>query len=289
MFFRRILFDKSFKLDDNNLIFKNCIGFNYKNIYDDNYVAQGFTISNDFCIISAYSKSHDSSRIYLYEKNGSFNKFVELDNNAHVGGIAYDYTNNILFVTGSAGKINVYDYNELISGNILKYNVDINISKVIGENTSAATISICDNKLYACTFEGVGKMVVFTLNFLDGKIKVIDNKVIDNLPSAIQGISVFKYNEKLYYLFSQSYGRLKSIIKLYDDNFCFLRQAKLKYIGIEGIDIDYTGNVCCIFENGIDNMKKIHLTNFVFGNNLYKEYKFYLRANYYRKKCSIIK
>ena len=51
MFFRRILFDKSFKLDDNNLIFKNCIGFNYKNIYDDNYVAQGFTISNDFCII----------------------------------------------------------------------------------------------------------------------------------------------------------------------------------------------------------------------------------------------
>ena len=72
MFFKRTLFDKSFRLEDNLLIFKNTVCFNYKNIYDDNYVVQGFTISRDYCMISAYSKFKSKSRVYLYEKNGMF-------------------------------------------------------------------------------------------------------------------------------------------------------------------------------------------------------------------------
>ena len=36
LFFRKKLFDKTFRLDDEKLLFKNIISFSYKNIYDDN-------------------------------------------------------------------------------------------------------------------------------------------------------------------------------------------------------------------------------------------------------------
>ena len=45
---------------------------------------------------------------------------------------------------------------------------------------SAATLYFYDNKLYVCTFEGIGKMVIFDLEFSKNKIRVVDKKLIDN-------------------------------------------------------------------------------------------------------------
>mgnify|MGYP003318198011 CR=1 FL=1 len=73
------MFDKSFRLDDDNLLFKNTIIFNYKNIYDDNYVVQGFCIAKDYCLVTAYNKFGAKSRVYLYEKTGIFKKYIDLD------------------------------------------------------------------------------------------------------------------------------------------------------------------------------------------------------------------
>ena len=125
LFSKKTLFDKSFRLDDDNLLFKNTIIFNYKNIYDDNYVVQGFCIAKDYCLVTAYNKFGAKSRVYLYEKTGVFKKYIDLDNSSHVGGISYDYLNNIVYITGYWGKIYAYDYYELISGNIIKYDSDI--------------------------------------------------------------------------------------------------------------------------------------------------------------------
>lgn len=263
MIFRKPLFNRFFKLDDESLLFKNTICFNYKNIYDDNYVIQGFTISRDYSLVSAYNKFHAKSRVYLYEKNGRFNKYVELDNSNHVGGISYDYINDLVYITGSKGNIDVYSYPELICGNIVKVKSDINISNVLGDVLSAATVYFYNNKLYVCTFEGIGKMFIFDLGFSKNKVSVVASKMIDNLPPAIQGVSVFKYDDKIYYLFSQSYSKLNSVIKLFDDKFDFLGQYKLKDIGVEGIDIDYTGNVCCVFENGVNTLKKVHIMDVI--------------------------
>ena len=51
---------------------------------------------------------------------------------------------------------------------------------------------------------------------------------------------------------------------MYDENFNFIAQYVLKDIGLEGIDVDYTGNVCGVFENGISRIKKIHVSDIVF-------------------------
>ena len=289
LFSKKKLFDKTFLLDDKSLLFKNCINFSYSNIYNDNYVVQGFTISRDYCMISAYNKFKAKSRIYLYEKNGVFKKYVDLDNSAHVGGIAYDFINDFVFVTGSWGVINAYSFPELIGGNVARIECNLDISKVISGVTSAATIYFYDNKLYACTFEGIGKMVVFDLDISKNKVKVVNEELINNLPSAIQGICVFKHNDKLYYLFSQSFSRLHSIIKLFDDSFNFLGQYKLKEIGLEGIDIDYSGNICGVFENGIDRTRKVHLSDIVQSRSNMLDKKYYTKGVYFQEKLVNLK
>ena len=283
LFTKKKLFDNYFKLDDDKLLFKNCISFSYKNIYDDDYVVQGFTISKDFCLITAYNKFKSNSRVYIYEKNGFFKCYVELDNNSHVGGITFDYINNIIYITGSSGRIFAYDYYELVSGNILKYDCDINIRNLV-DDSSAATVYFYDSKLYVCTFDSIGKIIIYDLEVKKKKINIINSKVIDNLPSAIQGVCVYKYLDNLYYLFSQSYSKLSSKIKLYDSNFLFLGEKKLKEIGLEGIDIDYTGNIFGVFENGIDKIGKVHISNI--NNNFSKvsEKKFSLGATNFRNR-----
>ena len=282
MIFRKSLFDRCFKLDDNSLLFKNTICFNYKNIYDDNYVPQGFTISRDYSLVSAYNKFRAKSRIYLYEKNGKFNKYI--DNSNHVGGISYDYINDLIYITGSKGNIDVYSYPELICGNILKVKSNINISDILGDVTSAATLYFYNNKLYVCTFEGIGKMIVFNLEFSKNKVNVIDSKLINNLPPAIQGVCTFRHSDKFYYLFSQSYSKINSVIKLFDEKYNFLGQYVLKDIGLEGIDIDYTGNVCCVFENGVNTLKKIHIMDVICRKKKHLENKLYDKGNKFLEK-----
>ena len=289
LFSKKTLFDKSFRLDDDILLFKNTIIFNYKNIYDDNYVVQGFCIAKDYCLVTAYNKFKAKSRVYLYEKTGIFKKYIDLDNSSHVGGISYDYLNNIVYITGYWGKIYAYDYYELISGNVIRYDSDIDISSMIDGVVSAATLYFYNNKLYVCTFEGIGKMVIFDLEFSKNRIRVVDKKLINNLPSAIQGICVFEKDNKLYYLFSQSYSKLNSCIKLYDSRFSFLGQIKLKEIGIEGIDIDYSGNICSIFENGIDKIKKVHISELTHRINNSLDKKFYAKGIKFQEKLVNLK
>ncbi len=284
LFFRKKLFDKTFRLDDEKLLFKNIISFSYKNIYDDNYVVQGFTISRDYAIISDYNKFRAKSRIYLYEKSGVFSKYIELDNSSHVGGISYDYINDLVYVTGSHGVINVYSYPELIGGCLVRVDSELDISKVLDEKCSAATLYFYDNKLYVGTFEGYGKMVIFDISFKKNKVIILNSSVVRELPPAVQGIAVFRKNNNLYYLFSQSYSKLKSIIKMYDENFNFIAQYILKEIGLEGMDVDYTGNVCSVFENGISRIKKIHVSDIVFRRKKRLDNHFYEKGTSFSEK-----
>ncbi len=260
IFSRRSVFDKNFILED-TFIYKNCVCFDYKNIYDDQYTVQGFCIARDYCMISAYSKMWAKSRIYLYEKNGVFKKCVELNNAAHVGGISYDYINDVVFVTGERGKINAFDYNELISGSLKEYQCNVDISKVLDGSVRAATVYFYNNCLYVCTFSNVGRMVKFDID-VNKKRMSIDAKeyvVTNDLPACIQGVCVFENEGNLFYLFSQSFGNLKSIIKIFDAEFNFFGQKILENIGIEGIDLDYTGNILSVYENGVSTVKRIPL------------------------------
>ena len=111
----------------------------YSNIIKDGYTVQGYTIidqsknknGNNKVLITAYKKG-ENSRLYFYDKTtGKLDSTVILTNSDHVGGATFDSENQILWVTGSDGKVHSYDY-DAMSNAIFKSN-----SKVVNLNDSA--------------------------------------------------------------------------------------------------------------------------------------------------------
>ena len=284
-----------------DLVRVNFVGktFNYKNILSDGFIVQGFCIIDDYMLISAYSSlsgnKRKKSRIYFYDKiSGEFIGLIILDNCAHVGGITYDYQDDILFVTGSLGKINSYSYKELIDQFIknnfsldlnsidlskikIKCN-DLNISLLVDGNVSAATIYYYDGCLYVATCSFRGYLICYDLIYKNNKLSCIGRVVSTFLPACVQGLIIFNYYGKKYILVSQSYGKVKSCLKLfrYVDKLEFLGQYTLRKGGIEGIDIDINGNIHCIFENKVYKSLVINISEFSCSFNRKQEQKYIL-------------
>ena len=102
----------------------------YSNIINDNFIVQGICKSKDYFFISCYSKDKVNSRVYIYKDK--FIKYVDLDNNSHVGGITY-CNKGYLFITEKNGKINCYKYNDFTKEDHIKiypyWNLYLNKSK----------------------------------------------------------------------------------------------------------------------------------------------------------------
>lgn len=269
---------ESFKYKDNiNL------SINYTNIYKDGFIVQGFCVTSDYYIISAYSKEC-LSRIYLYNRDGFFDKYVELDNKAHVGGLAFDNINRLLFVTGRHGKINCYSYDDIICGKLKVIESNINISNDLEGHVSASTLFYYDKSLYICTCSCSGSMVKYDLEYKNNKILIVDKTISKCLSSCIQGLVVFSIDDKKYYLISQSYSKLKSIIKLFDGNNNFIGQKIIGFKGIEGIELDSFGNINSIFENGITKSLIVNINDLNKEINKRLEYKYFLKGKIHQEK-----
>lgn len=270
--------------NDSNLDYKGVFFYDidYSNIINDNFIVQGICKSDEYFFISAYSKDKVNSRVYIYKDE--FIKYVELDNNSHVGGITY-CDKGYLFITEKNGKVNCYKYDNFIRGEVVPVECDINISNELEGNVSAATLYYYDGCLYVCTCSYIGRMV---------KYKLLDDlsyevSVYNNLPACIQGICVFKYMNNLYYLFSQSYSKTKSCIKLLDSNFNFIGQYISSFIGIEGIELDKSGNIMGIFEKNISHSVLFNISMLRGGLKSSLEKKYYIYGDIHQKKIDNIK
>jgi len=270
--------------NDSNLDYKGVFSYDidYSNIINDNFIVQGICKSDEYFFISAYSKDKVNSRVYIYKDE--FIKYVELDNNSHVGGITY-CDKGYLFITEKNGKVNCYKYSDFVDGIVTRVDCNINISNELSGNVSAATLYYYDGCLYVCTCSYIGRMV---------KYKLLDDlsyevSVYNNLPACIQGICVFKYMDNLYYLFSQSYSKTKSCIKLLDSNFNFIGQYISSFIGIEGIELDKSGNIMGIFEKNISHSVLFNISMLRGGLKSSLEKKYYIYGDIHQKKIDNIK
>ncbi len=270
--FRKTYFSKQIELE-NNTVTDVFSGIDYANISNDGYMVQGLVFAKEYLVISAYHKivgrQKDKSRLYFYnKKTGIYCGHVELDNSAHVGGVAFDSKNGILFVTGSRGKVNAYSFESLIrklnkNGKMIKYDSSsLNISLVLDGNVSAATIYFYEGYLYVATCSNIGRVVRYKIRYNKNMVLIDGYKIFNNAPACIQGLCVFRYEEKLYYLFSQSYSKLPSTIKVLDENFNFIGQVTKCITGIEGIDISKEGSVYAVFENSVTKIYDINLCKF---------------------------
>lgn len=282
VFFKKLYFN-GFRCEKFNYKEDISLNVDYSNICNDGFIVQGFCVTSDYFIISAYSKGF-FSRIYLYKRNGVFDKYVELDNKAHVGGVTYDNLNDILFITGSCGKINCYSYNELVNGKIKVISSNINISNDLDGHVSAATIHYYDGSLYICTCSCSGSMIEYKLKYDNNEIYIVDKIIFKCLPPCIQGLVVFSVDNKRYYLISQSYSKLKSIIKLFDFDGNYIGQKIIGFTGLEGIELDSFGNINCVFEKSVVKSVIFNISEVNSRINKRLEYKYFIKGKVHQKK-----
>ena len=244
----------------------------------EGYTAQGYTETDEYKIISTYKKG-SNSRLYYYDKNtGKFIGYIELNNQAHVGGTTYDPEDGLLFVTGDDGKVNCYDHNAIedalkantqhnsehfiIDLNSKQYEsieieCNINIKEEL-KTDDAATIYYHNGKIYVSTYRTKGDLVSYDINCNRNQGKVdLDvgqmHVISHNCPSAIQGISIFERDGKTYVAFARSAKYSPSSIDVYelnDDETLgdFSGSTSFKHQGLEGIKVNDDGTVTGIYE-----------------------------------------
>ncbi len=78
---------------------------------------QGFTKTPSNLIAAAYSSSGQyNSILYVMDLNGNLQRVVDMGFIAHMGGIAYDSTNDILWTTGPEGMVYAFAMNPILDG-----------------------------------------------------------------------------------------------------------------------------------------------------------------------------
>jgi len=152
--------------------------------------------------------------ICVIDKDGKLVHKCMLDHDAHVGGIAYDEVNGLLFVTGYSGYILAYDIEDILHKDKVtaKYS-NINVGDGLSNYVypwvnSASFISIHDNELLVGNFSlrNTGKVKRYKYSIVEDEIK-LEYVSSFKIPDMVQGITFYKKDDKEYIIFSRSYGR----------------------------------------------------------------------------------
>ena len=203
-----------------------------------NYVPQGIALVDDYVLTSNFDYYKDkNSIIYVLDKDGNVVNKCMLDHDAHVGGIAFDSLNRLLFVTAYSGDVCVYDVDDVLT----KSKVEAKYKNIeVGDGLpnyiypwldSASFVSIHNDELLVGNFSlrDTGRVKRYKYSLVDDKIK-LEYKGSFKIPNMVQGITFYTVNDKEYILFSRSYGRdCSSILQIfrYDENIKDYRDDKL--------------------------------------------------------------
>lgn len=200
------------------------VNSNIKIPFEGKMVPQGLTKVLDYYLISAYDFARiDNSCIYVLDSESNIVNVCNIGNKAHVGGIAYDSANSLLWVTGEHGDINAYDINDILEKDkaipIYK-DVDVGHGLTNYQNpflNSVSYMTIFEDKLFVGNFSlnGTGKVKEYSFNLDNEKAPLLLERSF-LVPDKVQGISFYVYNDERYIIFSQSYGNnIPSLLQIF--------------------------------------------------------------------------
>ncbi len=181
-----------------------------------NMVPQGITLLDDeYIIVSAYNTDHSKkSKSYVLSSYGQLFNTVTLDNRSHVGGIAYDKKNDLLWLPDNDGSLNAYEASQFIDQKDIKpkYTFDkigLELKKHVYKNQDFIDYLSVDGKyLYIGGFSLYGSGLVKKYEIIKkGSNLELEYKNSFKIPSKIQGITFYHKNDKVYMILSQSFGR----------------------------------------------------------------------------------
>lgn len=197
---------------------------------EGNTVPQGITIMNDYILISSYDYSKlDNSVVFVLDKNGALVNKVTLDIKSHVGGIAFDRINDLVWIPSNNGKINAYLARDFLDKTSLSsYYRDLDVGNGLLNykapwKNSIAFLAIKDNDLFVGSFSlfSSGLVKRYSININETDEVQLDLKNEFKVPTRVQGISFYNKDEKEYVLFSRSFGKSNpSLLQIfsYDEN-----------------------------------------------------------------------
>lgn len=190
---------------------------------EDGFIPQGITLLDNYMLITGYYENGNNSICYVLDRRGNIYNIVDLNIKSHVGSIAYDSINNLVWVPDTEGKLNAYDVQDILTNNYVDYKYQFtNISDSLidyldNTKNSISYLTIYDNYIYIGNFSLKDKGLVkkYKINNSNGiKLEYISSFYV---PSKTQGITFVEYNNKKYLITSNSYGRNKlSRLNIYE-------------------------------------------------------------------------
>lgn len=199
--------------------------------FNSGMVPQGITIMDDYILTSSYDYFGDNnSEINVLDKNGKIINTCLIDCDAHVGGISYDVSNKLVWITGKSGEVNAYSSDDfLVKKELSPRYKSINVGKSLANykcpwKNSVSYLTVYDNCLYVGSFSlnnfGIVKKYSINISPYDKKLTLSLEKQF-KVPTRVQGISFYTKDNENYILLSRSYGRnipsLLQIFKYSDD------------------------------------------------------------------------
>ena len=234
-------------------------------------VLQGVCTVGKYTFITAYdsSKDKENSVVYVINENKECIREVKLYNNSHVGGICYDQTHEIFWITDKGGTISGYSFNSIFYSRediiepIFK-KIDVGSKDLINHqgNPSAAYITCHDNKIYVGNFSTNGNGILKSFDIQeDGNINInSENKI--KFIDKVQGITFYEKNGESYLLVSSSYGKtLKSDLKIFkfDEECNDYSKKEFKEIKMqpmmEQISFNVNGELVTLYESNAQKYK----------------------------------
>lgn len=187
-------------------------------------VPQGLTKADENFLISSYDYNKEkSSVVYVCDNNGNILNECALGIQAHVGGIAFDKENNLIWIAANNGYVNAYSSSTITekeedSNPLWTFDVGEGCQHYINPwKNSISYLSVDGNYLY------VGSFSLFK-NGLVKKYLIINNNNNISLslqksfkvPTKVQGLTIYHKDDQDYIIFSRSFGEnIPSVLQIY--------------------------------------------------------------------------
>ena len=181
------------------------------------YVPQGCCQAGNYYVMTAYdSNKVNKTNIYVFDKSGKIINTVTMDGKYHAGSVTYDSNTNTVYVPAGNAEhsIKAFKLNDLINttGEIKGETISGFNANLDTHSVSYATVS--DGKIYVGEYGTTKKnyqLESYQLNSTGGIIE--STKKTYKVPyQHTQGMTVYNYKGKDYYLFSCSAGKKSSTI-----------------------------------------------------------------------------
>lgn len=185
----------------------------------DTMTPQGLTIMKDYTIITAYEPNKEkNSECYVLNSKGEIVNIVSLDTNSHVGAIAHDQANNLIWIPSNNGIINAYDATEFLEKKAVTYRYSFeNLSDGLlyyknSKKKHVAYLTVDDDYLYIGSFLASHNCTIKKFKISKTSEEQIELTFIDEfkVPPQVQSLTFYKNGDDRYLLLSTSFGRKNS-------------------------------------------------------------------------------